>query len=206
MKRLSVVLCACLCVSPLYAGLTPVIYSFDCITYNSTASAFVGESQLTMELSATDDGVQFTFRNDGPNPAIIAQIYFYDGVLLDLSFIDDACDGVEMVTGANPGHLPGFVSPPGNPLVVYEAVGFDPRGGGVGNGVGRGQWVTIHWTLLEGHDLDSLVANIASGEVVVGVHVQGFDDGTSESFVTLVPEPATLLLGLGSLTLFLKRR
>lgn len=214
MKRWFLVVSACLCVSNLYAILAPVTYSFQHVTANHPGDAAIGEFQLSMEVSPTANGVQFTFHNDGPDPSVITQIYFYDGLLLDLSSIDNTCDGVTLIEEeGNLGHLPGF-EPDEEVLIVYGAADRLTQGG-ISNGVDAGQpgeWVTIHWTLQEGGDFETLLDLMAQQEVVIGVHVQAFNSGGSESFINnlhynLVPEPVTLLLlGFGSLTLLLKRR
>lgn len=210
MKRWFLAVSACLCFSNLYAVLAPVTYSFQNVTANHPGDAAIGEFQLSMEVSPTANGVQFTFHNDGPDPSVITQIYFYDGILLDLSSIDNTCDGVTLIEEeGNLGHLPGFV-PDEEVLIVYGAADRLAQGG-ISNGVDAGEpgeWVTIHWTLQEGGDFETLLELIAQQEVVIGVHVQAFTSGGSESFINnLVPEPVTLLLlGFGGLTLLLKRR
>ena len=50
------------------------------------------------------------------------------------------------------------------------------------------------------------MGELNSGMLRVGIHIQGFDDDSSESAVA-VPEPTTLvLLGLGGLVLLKKHR
>jgi hypothetical protein len=54
------------------------------------------------------------------------------------------------------------------------------------NGINPGEW--LRFTFLG--DLASTIADIYSGDLRVGLHVQGFAGGGSDSFVT--PEPGTL--------------
>ena len=79
-----------------------------------------------------------------------------------------------------------------------------PRNPGSRWGIGSGESLTINFALEPGMTYDDLIAAIESGELRVGLHVQGFDGGYSEGFVSgggggsgggsSVPEPSSVLL------------
>ena len=181
----------------LFAG---VSYTFDCVTNDIAGDATVGETQLVMEVTETTAGADFKFTNTGPSASIISEIYFFDGVLLEISAIDESCSGVDFEDigdKVSPGHLPGYDP---DPLEVFRAT--EPESG-AHNGVDPDEWVTVSY-ILSGSFQD-LVDNLANGDVAVGVHVTAFESGGSESFVN-IPEPATMaLLGLGALLLRRKK-
>ncbi len=210
----------------LAANATPaqaVQFGFDNITGNDTGNVATGESQLFVDVTdAGNNQVNFRFFNTGPNASSITQIYFDDGTLLGIASITGSSNGVnyqQPTSGQN--NLPGgntidfdstrefraFPSPPVQP-----------------NGVNPGEYVDITFNLLSGVNyqdtLDAMALSLANPGVDVtnglriGIHVQGYANGGSESFVngsptpvtppTPVPEPLTILgtavvLGFGGL-------
>jgi hypothetical protein len=78
------------------------------------------------------------------------------------------------------------------------------------NGVNPGEWLQLSYTLQNGATLADVLDAISSGTFSVGIHVQGFASGGSESGVLTtqpVPEPASLmLLGSGAVAALVRRR
>ncbi|MEX2175615.1 MAG: hypothetical protein WD872_14725 [Pirellulaceae bacterium] len=195
-------------------------FRFEGITNTNTSDAAIGEDQLFVDVfdNASDPlwddtlnklatgHVGFRFRNTGPLDSSICDIYFEDGTLV--SSMDGtirASLGVKFTQGASPGNLPGgggvgFKATPG--FVADSAPPVQP------NGVNPNEWVIISFELEPGLSYDHVIAALAkrpakagSGSLRIGIHVQGFAGGGSESFVNLpdpvpepVPEPATVLL------------
>lgn len=215
MKRLAVILCiACLCVPSLHA----TFYAFDCVSNTDGNNEIIGETQLYLEVTDNlSGGANFKLYNLGPISCIVTKVYFFDGALLELD--SDSIDGspdpllVNFVeeTKLNNG-LPSYNE---TPLQVYGAIDRDNGKGGVDNGVNPGEWVAVDWSLKAGLDFDDLLAKIADETVRVGIHVQSFPNGGSESFVNNVdivpfnptPEPATLaILGLGGFVMMVRHK
>ena len=74
------------------------------------------------------------------------------------------------------------------------------------NGVNPNERIGILFN-FEGDLFDNVIAAIDTGQLRIGIHVQGFASGGSESFVTgngisSVPEPAAMLLLGGGLICF----
>jgi len=176
------------------------LFSFACITNNSGANCATGESQLFVEVTdAGSNQVLFTFTNTGSNLSSIADIYFDDGTLLGIASIDNSSSGVSFSQGANPGNLPG-----GNSIGFETTIGFlaDSDAPVQPNGVNPGEYLGITFNLLSGVTYaDTITAMQTATDLRIGIHVQGFADGGSESFVnnvTVVPIPAAVwLFGTG---------
>ena len=184
------------------------LFGFDNITNNNAGDAAIGELQISVEVTdAGSDQVLFTFLNSGPEASSIADVYFDDGSLLDFVYLIDADDnggdpGVDFSQGASPPNLPGAnnASPP---FVTSADLSFDSDPPAQPNGVNPGESLGILFDILSGSSFDDVIDSIESTDLRIGIHVQGFASGGSESFVNNpVPEPATmLLLGSGLISL-----
>ena len=188
-----------------------VLVSVYGITNNNPTDVAIGEDQLLIDVTNGGSDVTFAFYNIGANMCTITDVYFDDGTLLALTGLVDADEGlggdlsVDFTTHATPGDLPGGGSMP----VPFEtSVGFSadadtppPKWG-----ISPGESLGVEFSLLTGGDLDDVIQELTDGTLRIGVHVQNFSGGGSESFVNVpVPEPATMaLLGFGAL--MLKRR
>jgi hypothetical protein len=180
----TIAVCAGLC------GATP--FGFEAITGNSPVDPGIGEAQLALDVSESGGFALFTFSNSGPEASAICDIYFDDDDG-NLSFDHFAgSGGVAFSVGAAPPILPG-----GEGIFTTDHA-YDSDAPVSQNGINPGEWLTMYFNLPADYSFAQLTTDLTSGAVRVGLHVQDFADGESESFVTRVPEPSALsLLGLG---------
>lgn len=191
-------------------------YAFYNITNNNPDYAAIGEAQLSVDVANGDSEVKFIFKNEGPNPCSITDVYFDDGTLLELIGLIDLDEssgghsghpGVNFSPGATPSELPGndLVGPAFETTIGFSADSDPPP---PSMGVEPGEWLGVIFTLTNGGDVYKVMDELNDGTLRIGIHVQAFngDGASSESFIN-VPEPATVvLLGLGGLLLLRKRR
>jgi len=169
-------------------------YPFMCITNNNPVNATTGESQLFVEVSAIGAQVEFKFINTGPLACSITDVYFDDGSLLALASVVNG-PGVSFSKDqpVSPPNLPGGqnLTPPFVTTAGFSADSDTPI---MVNGVNPNEWASILFDLQSGKTYANVLSDLASKELRVGIHVQAFADGGSESFVA-VPTPGAILLG-----------
>jgi hypothetical protein len=181
---------------PAQANLT---LSMDKITNNGINTDIGGY----LFVDVTDPGggqVLFTFRNTSPVASSIAAVYFDDGSLLGIASIDNSDPGVAFTQLANPANLPGGnnASPPFVTTAGFSADSDPPV---QPMGVNPGETLGILFNLQGSQMYADVLDELNTGVLRIGIHVQGFGDGSSESFVNgppdypKVPAPGALLLG-----------
>lgn len=196
------------------------VFSFTGITNNSAADTLIGETQLSVGVDDAGAGqVWFRFYNSGADPSSITQIYFDDGpagtgALASFAAFDNSDPGVLFSAGATPGNLPGgnSISPTFSATAGLTAGANAPP---PHNGVNPGESLGILANLAAAHNYDDVLDAISSGALRIGLHVQAFESGGSESFITtprtppVVPAPGSALLasiGLWTFQLLRRRR
>jgi hypothetical protein len=176
-----------------------ITYSFECITNNKANDAATGEAQLLV--TASDVGgnnTHFNFINTGPVACSITDVYFDDdaSVLSAIAMIDNSDPGVSFSQLASPGNLPG-----GNTVVpaFITTLGFsaDSNPPIVANGVNPYESLGIIFEMQSGSTFDDIINSINTGNLRIGIHVQGFYCGGSESFINngVIPAPGAFILG-----------
>jgi len=201
--------------------------SFGNISANNVGDAAIGEAQLSVDVTDFGGGqVLFTFNNAGPEASSIADVYFDDGTLLGIAALIDADEGggdagVDFSQLATPGNLPAAnnASPPFETTAGFSADADPPV---QPKGVNPGESLGVIFDLLAGVSFADTLAALDQGGGVgglrIGIHVQGFASGGSESFVnnppdggeeppSAVPEPGVLsLVGFSLLGMLAVRR
>lgn len=181
-------------------------YSFSCVSNNSATNCATGQAQLGMTLTQGVGFVDFLFTNVGPLASSITDIYWdwADGEALFDASVGTITNssGVAFNWGANPSNLPSGQNL--SPSFSAE-LGADSNSPTQPNGVNPGEWVSFRF--LTG--VTSTAADLLSGDLRIGMHVQGFSNGGSEAFVnggttpvvSPVPEPETYAMMLAGLAI-----
>lgn len=184
------------------------MYNFYGITNNRSADTAIGAAQLSVEVTSAGSGlVDFMFRNIGGSASSITDIYFDDYVLLQYHSLTNG-SGVRFARYASPSELPGAnnLNPDFN---TTSGLAFDSDSPVQPNGVNPGEWLRIRFSLRNNQTFADVLSDLTLGALRVGLHVQGFAGGGSESFVntpTPVPVPLPGAAALGVLGLGLSAR
>lgn len=160
--------------------------SFTCVTFNNPIDAASGKAQLSVTAAKTgnsaNDVVYLVFENTGTAPCSITRVYLDGAGVAALDLVSQSAGVSFSAKIKSPKNLPG-----GN------AVGFvaDVMAGATSptqpNGVNPGESLVLAVRSEAGFSPAAILAAIANGYIKIGIHVQGFDGGGSESFVG-VPE------------------
>ena len=200
MKKLQVLLCFTLVSAMVLMAFIPVQadpgdgpytmhFAYACTNnYPPDAASSLGQFSVDIyDRSTVVDGPRagFMFYNMGPYQSSITQIYFQDGSLLGIAEVNDGY-GTDYSQGGSPKDLPSGNTCP-TPFVADKGFLATPepptQPNGVNNSVtGPFEAVEIVFSLTA--PFDNVIGELNSGELRIGIHVQGYDSGGSESFVT----------------------
>jgi hypothetical protein len=178
-------------------------FNFYNISGNFPPDAAAGEAQLTVDVTNPGGGSQvlFTFNNNIPDIGddaklmFISDIYFYDGELINP--VISSSLGVAFVEPAIPSHIPSYKPP--DDLTTFLTTGTTNPGTGQ-DGVDPGEWLSVLFTIknTDNYSYVELISDIYNDILILGIKVQGFAGGGSETFITPVPGAVILgILGLG---------
>jgi hypothetical protein len=153
------------------------------------ANGAIGEAQLFVDVTPYGtDQVLFTFRNTGPETCSLTDVYYDDGALLGIADLIDADDGtggdegVDFSQYANPDELPAG-SQLWPPFVTTEGFSADSDPPATHNGVEPNESLGIIFDLQFGLGYSDVLDSLVSGALRIGLKVQSFATGSSESFV-----------------------
>jgi len=174
------------------------MYSFDVFTANG---AYGDNPGFNVWVDVRDGGTAttaiFEFHNDSAFSCSITQIYFDDGALLGIGSLENG-PGTDFGTGEvtpGPDNLPGWdLLNPDFEATQEFSIGPFPEM--IANGINPGEMVRVTFQLKSDLTMQNVLNDIDSGALRVGVHIQSFPDGFSESAI-MIPEPATVgMMGL----------
>jgi hypothetical protein len=164
------------------------------------ANGAIGEAQLFVDVVPYGtDQVLFTFRNTGPETCSLTDVYYDDGALLGIADLIDADDGtggdegVDFSQYADPEELPAG-SQLWPPFVTTEGFSADSDPPATHNGVEPNESLGIIFDLQFGLGYADVLDSLTWGTLRIGLKVQSFATGNSESFVNgdVVPVDRTL--------------
>jgi len=178
-------------------------FNFINITGNNPTDAAIGEAQLMVDITEVNPGhIQFTYMNIGPLYCSITDIYVEDQnkIFSKIDTIFNVPGLVEFSKNPKPGNLPGGKEL-STPFKAVGALSLDSDPPTRHMGIDPGETLNIIYDLNNGLVLDNVINEISQNNLRIGIHVQGFESGGSESYViTHLPEPTSLaLLTLGIL-------
>jgi len=176
----------------LAAGATPAgaaVFNFSqCVSDNSAADCAIGSAQMTVGVTAQGaNQVLFQFANTGPSASSITDLYFDDGSLLDIASVVNG-PGVDFSQNATPSNLPAGnnATPPFQTTAGFSADSNPPT---QPNGVNPGEMLGIVFDLKPGKSFANVLTDLGGRALRIGIHVQGYASGGSESFINQIPEP-----------------
>lgn len=209
LRKVASVATVALALAGLASEASAATFSFRNISANNVVDANIGEAQLFVDVLAVagnSNQVDLRFRNIGPAASSITDIYFDDDQLItDIVSITDSGANVSFSEGANPGHLPSENSATPN-FVTNTAFTADSNSPAQPNGVNPDEFVTLR--LAVNGTITTVIDELMAGLLLdsesdstlntfrIGIHVQGFAGGGSESFINGVPITAVPLPGV----------
>jgi hypothetical protein len=183
------------------ASARATLYSFYNITGNSAVNVATAGQYSVDVTSYSATQVLFTFMNaSGGAASSIQDIYFDDGTLLGIAALIETPPSVDFDQMVSPPDLPGGETLDPDFVVTQGFAADASTPGPIARGINPGESLGIVFDLQSGGMLQDVLDELNDGTLRIGIHVQGFANGGSESFVN-VPVPAPAAAGLGALGL-----
>jgi hypothetical protein len=182
----------------LSAPASAVTFGFHCITNNSASNCAIGEAQMTVELLNNGNLV---FRNVGSADSSITYLAWEGDAFIFGGEVTPP--GSVVMNGLNGAVLPGgdALSPP-----------FTPSDGAVADSIAHGinpGETQVIFMLPFPNTSAGFIQGVLDGTFRIGIEVQGFAGGGSESFInniTPIPEPGSAALVAAGLVMLARRR
>lgn len=160
------------------------------ISNNNLLNKTTGESQLFIDVTdalggenASATSVLFKFSNVGPQASSITQIYIDNSTSLKsmgaITDSDGAGNGVSFSKATGNLNLPS-----GQNVNFAEDFGLKANTPVSQRGVNPNEWVSVMFNLNAGKTLQSVIMDLQKGDLRLGMHVQAFENGGSEAFVS----------------------
>jgi len=182
-----------------------VMSTSQAITYSFTQVENNGqniETQLSVEVLDTVDGVTFTFNNNVGTISSVTDIYFdqgatdwFSGFTIINQIGTDFTPLIFDTSTASPSNLPG-----GSAIGFYADYSVDSDGNPVNGLDNSGDYITFLATA--GTGFTSFWDLINDSDFRMGVKVQAYADGSSDSYVTVNPIPVPAAAWLFGTVLF----
>jgi hypothetical protein len=201
------ILAVCSFVASRSAATSMDFYFYD-ITHTDPVNAATAPQFTGTLATYSSNYVQLTIRNAaGGAQSSITDIYFDDSahILSSMTIVNSS--GVSYSNGASPTNLPGIAAAGVSFTPRYSADSDYPT---ITDGVNPGEYVNFRFKA----DYNTVVQNLTTNCLRLGVYVQGYANGYSESFISTTtpppgaPAPGALALGFMGLifTRFMPRR
>lgn len=202
-----------MCTSATYAIETgEATFPFVAVPGTNAENAAIGENQLALTVAGLPPNqAVFTVKNTGTTPSSVMGLFFDTENSSTLEGLEGTeftgSQGVNFTRAAVVAGLPGatLLTP-----VFVTSNGMELNAGSTTKGVSNGKSVSVTTNVAQNATLAQLLQEIDTGQIRVGVNVEGFPNGGTGSFVNLgtaIPAPAAIVLGsLGTGLIGLLRR
>jgi hypothetical protein len=159
--------------------------------YNIENNTVDISDQLGVDVKDEESGITFTFYNNVGIQSSVTDIYFDQGSLdLFSGFTMIDSFGALFSPTATPGNLPG-----GSAIGFSADYSFDSSGNPTNGLDASTDYVTFLATVGADYtSYDDFITALLNGDARIGLHIQGYEDGESDSYVSQVPIPAAGIL------------